>query len=241
VRSALADTYDALGAAEVRRGQKKVALNHFHKARALLVQVVQANPENVRYRTDLARTLNQLGQVLADEGRHDQALSVLRQTVEQRRWLLERDQQPRSQVRNLGFTLRALGDIELRRGQAQAAVRDWQEAIHLLESFTRAQPRNEWFQCDLSDTLMRVAPLYQAWKRWDQAQACYQQARGIRSRQLAINPAEPHVRGTLGEIYYRLALLHFARGQRHEEVRYYQKAQVTLARVAHQSPEFLIY
>jgi serine/threonine-protein kinase len=240
-RAALASTYHALGRAEALRGQKRLALANFQKARLLLEEVVQTNPENLHYRMDLARTLYRLGQTLANKGRHAEAVEALRFAVTQRWAILERSPEQVNCVRELAWAYLHLGDAEERRGRPHEALHLWDQAQRILEPFAATEPRNGWLQCDLSDTLMRRGCTYHAVHDLDRAQQCINQARFIRAKQVRINTKDPFVRGELGKIFYRLALLHFSKGQRQEEVRYYQKACTVLDGVVRQRPDLFTF
>jgi tetratricopeptide (TPR) repeat protein len=240
-RAALANTYYLLGTAEAMRGRTAPACRYLQMARAIFEEVLPANGENLQYRTDLAKTLKRLGYALALANLHDQAVTVFHQSLEQRRVILMYAPQLKGHVRELVWTRIYLGDSERKRGRPKAALRAWQEGERILERCAEAEPRNETHQCDISDILMRQGHLYRARKQFEKARACYQRARLIRSRQVDLVPKEPHIRGALGEIYYRLALVHGNLGQRQQELRYYQKAEGILAQVVKDRPDLLVY
>ena len=72
--------------AQTRREVEPVLIEAIELRRKL----VRDHPEHVGYVTDLGLTLGNLGSLLADQGRHDEALAALREAVEHHRVAWER-------------------------------------------------------------------------------------------------------------------------------------------------------
>jgi tetratricopeptide (TPR) repeat protein len=123
LRRLLAESYYHIGAESGALNRRREEAEAFGRARPLQEALVREEPNNLEYRADLGRTLNNLGFNLMVRGQLGQARAVVQQAVANSRFLLERGPEVRSSRSLLTTHYNLLAEIERRAG-LPAAGRD---------------------------------------------------------------------------------------------------------------------
>jgi tetratricopeptide (TPR) repeat protein/tRNA A-37 threonylcarbamoyl transferase component Bud32 len=184
-RDFLADEWCNVGFLLKQIGTVDEALACFEEARKLY-ELVRERPDGHDYKSDMARCLGSLGQMLVDERRPGEAEEAFRESLELRKEMVIAD--PSAANRDL------LADIMDRYGmfllsdrtaEAEAVFR---EGLELREIVAREQPGNPAYQTALAGTLHNHANAISKLGQREEAVEIYERAIGLERQALAADP-----------------------------------------------------
>ncbi|MFI5459133.1 MAG: protein kinase [Isosphaerales bacterium] len=122
-------------------GSTSEAYLQYQQAIALWESLVTSQPHNQSYQENLARTLNELGQVLMFlDGRADEALRILRRAQDLIESLASADPQSVSRRHELGLILQNIAQIERDQGQPEKAIESIQRSIAIESQLATEDP-----------------------------------------------------------------------------------------------------
>jgi serine/threonine-protein kinase len=236
VQNELALCYFHAGRLQLKRGQKKAGLQKLRLARSIHERVVQANPDNLHYRVDLAAALHQLGKALRDANQLD-ALAVLRQAVDHQFFAVTRAPLVTDYVPQLNEYQATLAAVLRAGGRPPEGLRVLMQSHVILEGLVHADPSDRRLQKELAASFYRLSGFCQASGDYDRAFRYCQQTRAIQNRLAYAHPKWTDIRCDEALTTFRLATLSFLRKRRLEELGYYRKSKTILARLVEIEPK----
>src|SRR5262249_4314909 len=148
------------GKLQTERNHLDQAVRFLRQARALQEDVVQANPDNLHYCTDLAATLHQLGKALARTGRLAPARTVLRPAIDHPALASARAPRVSSYRADLGTYHQALAEVLAREDRPDGWLRALNRSRALREELAEADPRSVRGQSELAVLYFSLAVLH---------------------------------------------------------------------------------
>jgi serine/threonine-protein kinase len=201
----------------------------------------KANPSFAWLWSEYAGTLGNYAVLLARQDRHAEALCWHLKVVDLREKLLawRSDDVPRRSA--LAGARHALG-IALRDvGQEEASRQAFAEALEARRQVAQANPAVIRYQVDYALSLSTVGEIYTREKKWKQALPCYQQARQILERQLALDPSSPGLRKLVAEAWFKVGVCYSALRMRPDETDALGRARKILEELVRSSPDHVEY
>jgi tetratricopeptide (TPR) repeat protein len=104
----------------------------------------------------LSVSLNKVGDVLAAQGKGDQALAVYQQSREIAQKLAQHDPTNTDWQRDLSVSLNKVGDVLTAQGKGDQALAVYQQSREIAQKLAQHDPTNSTWQGDLSEILERV-------------------------------------------------------------------------------------
>jgi len=207
---------------------KMIRLLEFYRNRA------ESSPE--AYQPDVATTLNNLGILHSDTGKHGDAEKEYGEALEIRRKLAEAS--PEAYLPDVAMTLGNLGNLHSATGKHGDAEKEYGEALEKYRQLAESSP--EAYQPDVATTLNNLGNLHQITGKHGEAEKEYGEALE-KYRQLAESSPEaylPDVAGTLNN----LGNLHQITDKHGEAEKEYGEALEIRRHLAETSPEaYLLY
>ena len=212
------------------------SLNDFEKAINLyemvlkeLRELAKQNPE--AYKPDVARTLNNLGNLLNNTNHLKQAQAYYEEALEIRRELAK--QNPEAYNPDVATTLNNLGNLLSDTNDFKQAQAYYEEALEIRRKLAEQNP--EAYKPDVAMTLNNLGTLFSDTNKLKQAQAYYEEALEIYRELAKQNPEayKPDVAMTLNN----LGALLYATNDLKQAQDYYEEALEIHRDLAKQNPE----
>ena len=212
------------------------SLNDFEKAINLyemvlkeLRELAKQNPE--AYNPDVARTLNNLGNLLNNTNHLKQAQAYYEEALEIRRELAK--QNPEAYNPDVATTLNNLGNLLSDTNDFKQAQAYYEEALEIRRKLAEQNP--EAYKPDVAMTLNNLGTLFSDTNKLKQAQAYYKEALEIHRELAEQNPEayKPDVAMTLNN----LGALLYATNDLKQAQDYYEEALEIRRELAEQNPE----
>jgi hypothetical protein len=171
----LAASYNNLGAlfAETRPEQ---AAEYYRKALEHQSQAAGLRPEELRYKSDLARTCENRGAALAHAGQLEEAAAAYARAVEIQTELAGAAPAQKAYRHDLAVSYNNLGLTQTKRRQTVAAEHSFRQAIALEESLVRQNPRDPALSSRLGGMYNNLGMVLQTLGRNSEAAQSYQRA-----------------------------------------------------------------
>ncbi len=179
-----ADGLARIGSIRRLLGEHRQAEESFRQSVALYRQLLQRDPESESIQGALAAVLNNLGVLLMDQGRHEEAASALREAIELAQAALGKaapEDKPRF-ARTLAATWNSLGSIYASAQQFEKALPAYQNAIRLAQQHVHAAPDPLAAQNELARYYLNYGNMLFHQKRYSEALEPIRQARQIRQQ-----------------------------------------------------------
>jgi tetratricopeptide (TPR) repeat protein len=146
-----------LGSAEFHSGDFPKAVEHYQRAHAIGSRLMAASPANPMAQRAVAEALAGMAQVYTRQGKIEQALGQLSESVTIRERLLrESPSQPLAKREAAAASL-AWGDALSAAGRRSEAISPYRRALTLAEELVRIDGRNRLYQRDLALSLERLS------------------------------------------------------------------------------------
>jgi eukaryotic-like serine/threonine-protein kinase len=232
----LAKTHVAMGFANTRLGRYADALRAYEQARALFEGIVQADPYDPAFPSDLAYTCMWLGQLYASGfSQPDQALA----SYERARALLQKLVRENPAVTEYAQRL-ALCSIQIgeqhKTGQPSEALRAYEEAGRILDQLAALNqtPEIQDLQAGCATNLGELQTQAGAGAA---ALASLQQARDVRERLVGLHPDDLECRNNLAVTLHHLGEAQWLLGRREEALACYRQATEQQHQALHLGPQ----
>ena len=202
---------------------KMIRLLEFYRNRA------ESSPE--AYQPDVATTLNNLGILHSDTGKHGDAEKEYGEALEIRRKLAESS--PEAYLPDVAMTLGNLGNLHSATGKHGDAEKEYGEALEKYRQLAESSP--EAYLPDVAGTLNNLGNLHQTTGKHGEAEKEYGEALEIRRHLAETSPEAylPYVARTLNN----LGVLHWNTGKHGDAEKEYGEALEIRRKLAEASPE----
>ena len=202
---------------------KMIRLLEFYRNRA------ESSPE--AYQPDVATTLNNLGILHSDTGKHGDAEKEYGEALEIRRKLAEAS--PETYLPDVAMTLGNLGNLHSATGKHGDAEKEYGEALEKYRQLAESSP--EAYLPDVAGTLNNLGNLHQITGKHGEAEKEYGEALEIRRHLAETSPEAylPYVARTLNN----LGVLHWNTGKHGDAEKEYGEALEIRRKLAEASPE----
>jgi serine/threonine protein kinase/tetratricopeptide (TPR) repeat protein len=150
VRLRVAEAYARSADAHAHDGRLGRAEADYSRAVAILESVAAAHPASAEYRCALSTTLNNLGNVLEDASRWDEAEHVLRRALQLHESLAAGSPRNREYRRQLAIRLNNLGAVLISRGARDEGQAAWRRALAIREGLLNGAPDDPNLKRDLA-------------------------------------------------------------------------------------------
>lgn len=149
--------YSNLGTILKEQGRAADAITQFEQAREVFARLVKAAPQEPARLLDLAQSYSWLSSSFADALRFTDALRARRQEIAIYRSMLAREPRNAVAAERLMFAQRFLADIEISRGELQAAAASISEANRMADTQLRLEPDNvDWQKAAAKSRLLQA-------------------------------------------------------------------------------------
>jgi tetratricopeptide (TPR) repeat protein len=187
-RTALAETYNNLGVLYIETGPLDRAFNFLRQARSLLVDLVDANPEDVGSRQRQALAHANLGLAHYREGNFDEAMKSYQRGLDLRETLAEAGRADPHRQDELATSLNNIALLEMDSGKLDDALRTYGRVIEIYQQLTDTDRANVAFQSRLAIAHYNSGLGLRDGRRFDDALREYAKARVIQRRLVEANP-----------------------------------------------------
>jgi eukaryotic-like serine/threonine-protein kinase len=174
----LAITKKKRGAIQLMNGDFAAALASVREARAMLVPMAKADPQDSMLQLDMMGLDYEEGRVLAAAGKYAAAVPLLQRAIEAFQDLHSRNQFPDFAAPALGSAYIWLGEAKAGEGDLHAALDHYAKASAALQT-SPGEPVADDTKCALAISYIKMGDLLATLRRWQQAAAAYQRASDI--------------------------------------------------------------
>lgn len=149
--------YSNLGTIFKEQGRAADAIAQFEQARNVFARLVMTAPQDPARLLDLAQSYSWLSSSFVDALRFADALRARRQEIAIYRSMLAREPRNAVAAERLMFAQRFLADIEISRGELQAAADSITEANRMADTQLRLEPDNvDWQKATTKSRLLQA-------------------------------------------------------------------------------------
>ncbi|KAF5412449.1 MAG: hypothetical protein C5S47_01350 [Candidatus Methanogasteraceae archaeon] len=200
----VAMTLNNLGALLSDMGRIDDARERYERALEMRERLLEGDPENVTYQSDVAGTLNNLGALLSRMGRIDDARERYEGALKMYERLLEGDSENTTYQSDVAGTLNNLGNLLSDMGRIDDARERYEGALKMYERLLEGDYENTTYQSYVAMTLNNLGNLLSGMGRIDDARERYEGALKMRERLLEGDPEnttyQSYVAGTLNNL-----------------------------------------
>ena len=158
---------------------------------AIRQRLVRDYPSVTEYQSDLAKSHNQIGNLLTDTGQPTEALKWFRRSLELRERLAADNPTVTIHQSELANASDNIGTLLKSIGQAREALELHSRALVIRERLAKDNRMNPTYQDDLGGTLRNVAELEMGEQHWREAQKLLERAIEKQQTALAAMPRHP--------------------------------------------------
>jgi serine/threonine-protein kinase len=209
----LAACYHQLGLLYRRTDQMDKAEADYGKAIAAWDALAQQQPDEDRYRAELARSRLGLGNVYEATRRLDRAADLYGQSLAARRDLHGRHPEVAAYQRDLAVSLSNLGVVHTDQGHRDKAEECFREALALRSDLVTTYPALSQYAHDLAQSQYNLGYWYGQGKQWDRAVESYRAAAALWERLTTEHPTVSVYQTLLAETYSALANVYRTTGK----------------------------
>ncbi|MBX7169186.1 MAG: toll/interleukin-1 receptor domain-containing protein, partial [Pirellulales bacterium] len=208
--------------AEFETGRLARAAGLFRRSHAVFEQLQRANPGSAAAARDVSVSLERLGGFYLARGQAgdaEEALRCFQQSLEIAEDLQRANPGSAAAARDVSVSLNKLGDFYLARGQAgdaEEALRCFQQSLELREQLQRANPGSAAAARDVSVSLNKLGGFYLARGQAgdaEEALRCFQQSLEIAEDLQRANPGSAAAARDVSVSLNKLGDFYLARGQ----------------------------
>jgi len=227
-RTMLGDVYAA-------RHETGPALAAYRAAQAELEALRSACPpeEQRALMRDLSVTLDRIGDILQDQGQHDEALVVYGQGLTIAEQLARADGHHNLDLyHDLSVSHERIGDLLEKRGDLAGAYRHFKKSLALTRALVKRTPENRMWTWDLSTSYERLADVLHAQGHRAQALRTYRRGLAIAEGLVAgSSMSEATFQRDLAVSYHKIGSLEAVRGNASEARELLEKGRAIIAQL----------
>lgn len=235
LQPAMADRHLSLGIALDDAGDYKRAIESDRKALEIQQQIAARHPEDRDALRRVGVILGELSDASADSGDPAAALEYARQSTDIARQIFASDSGNARSRREMWQAL--FRSARLLKSETEEALRDFHDAIGLMEGLAAADPNDVGHQRWLAVTYARFADLLAAVERRDEAQTYYQKAISIAQRLVTSDPDRVEAQRDLAQMYEGLGLLYKRMQQNDRALQFLNQATSLAESSANRDPQ----
>jgi serine/threonine-protein kinase len=235
-RFALSDTYNAIAAAQLERGDLPGALGDFEAARNLRAELVRENPEEPQYLRKLANSHNNVAVVQAHLGNRAAAIAEYQRANEARAELDRAHPGVTQFRRDLAQGYYNLGLFHLQNDEAEEALASYRRALGAFEALVELDDKSIAFRRELLLTQCAIAEAEATLERTGAALASFEAARQTAEAMVRANPLLLELRAAQGRVYLGLGRLKRSAGIHTEAVAWLEKSRAVHEQLLAEEP-----
>ena len=245
-----ANANSKLGALNEKLGNLKEALKWHARARDEWQERVAEQPTNREYARQLALSQNNLGYVIAEDGRPAEALALLSAACGSQMQLQAVNPDWTEIATDLGTTHGNLGLVLRQSGESEKAAKEFNEAIAILEPIAKSAPTDAVVLRSLAASYNNLASLEDAGKpplgkelrtKWQAAADAYKKAISIQRDLVKTDPLNRFHQSDLARTYNNLGDLATRSEDRKNAERCYADAIQLRENLVKSSPSVGVY
>jgi tetratricopeptide (TPR) repeat protein len=145
---------------------QKLRLNE--EVLAILRKLAAGDPQNKRYRANLATSRHAIGLLEMELGKLDEAAASLGQALAIREGLVNDDPKKAEYHADLAATHSALGSVAWRAGRHTAALRGWEKGLATFDAALRSEPKNAALLTQMAQQERHVGDAYARFGLYEQ-------------------------------------------------------------------------
>ena len=165
-------------------GRFPQAQNFYERSLLISQKLLENDPENVTYQSDVAMTLNNLGILLKNMGRIEEAKNRYEKALEMYEKLLKNDPENVTYQSDVGMTLNNLGTLLSDMGRIEEAKQRYEKALEMREKLLETDPENVAYQSCVAETLNGFGSLLANRREMGEAKKRHEQALKIQEKLL---------------------------------------------------------
>ncbi|MFO0808130.1 MAG: serine/threonine-protein kinase [Gemmataceae bacterium] len=223
-------------------GDPEGAATGFRRAIAEQKEVLLRASGDRKARFDLSRHAGNLGVVLLNEGRYDEAeryfLDALRSAQD---YLAGIAQPSASDRQHLAHTHHNAGVVYHSTDRADLARQHWQESRRIRQELAREFPFEPKYEDDLGGNAMAMGVLSFQTRRYDEAEVSFRDAQARYAKLLSQSPTAPAYRAEHGRATHSLARALSAQGKLDKADDVLRQGQEALEKLATDFPEVVAF
>src|SRR5665647_3180219 len=181
---------------------------YFYELSFLISQkLLETDPENVVYQSNVGETLNNLGTLLSAMGRIEEAKERYEKALEMRQKLLETNPENVAYQSDVGETLNNLGTLLSAMGRIEEAKERFEKALEIRQKLLETSPENVAYQSNVGSTLNNLGILLSDMGRIEEAKERYEKALEMRQKLLETDPENVVYQSKVGATFNNLGIL----------------------------------
>jgi tetratricopeptide (TPR) repeat protein len=200
------------------------ALRYAETSKAIMEDLVAADPSNMQLRRELSLSLNRVGEALLSTGRKQEALEAFRDSLAIRHELAKTGSlQAR---RDLALSQERVADALTGLGEADQAAVAYETALTIRQELVASNPTKSEWQLDLAVSHDKRGNLLDASGRINEALSEYAKALAIRSALVRRDPSNLPAQRDLSSSHIRIGGAFLKAGRKQEAARSFREALV---------------
>lgn len=241
LKGELATAYLRVGLITAMIGSKTEALAAHQRARALLQELVQAQPTEVRWQLELAVCYGSLGDVSSKLGNHKEALRFFEQGRDRREHLTGPPPDVARWRRDLAASYCNIGIALRMTNRPREALGALEQARRLQGQLVADHAAVPRYRQDLAVTYSAIGSVRHALGQWEDARQSYEEACALREQLARQHPAEVEYQVELAAVRQNLGVLLAGGGKFAETVTVQQQAAAELETIVRANPTVIPY
>jgi len=137
-------------------------------------------------------TLNDLGDVLAAQGKLQEALEVYEQGLAIKKSLTDQDKSDQGRLRDFAQSFENVGDVLVAQGKLQEALETYEQQLTIAQRLSEQSPSNNGLKQNLADSYINVGDVLRKQGKLQDAMGAYQQSLAIAKSLTERDKSNPH-------------------------------------------------
>ncbi|MHB8100775.1 MAG: tetratricopeptide repeat protein [Methanosarcina sp.] len=204
-------------------------------------KLLEKDPKNTEYQSEVAMTLNNLSILLSNMGRIEEAKERYEKALEMKQKLLNNDPENVVYQSSVAMTLNNLGNLLSDMGRIDDAKERYEKALEMRQKLLETDPENVAYQSDVGGTLNNLGLLLSNMGRIDDAKGRYEKALEMYEKLLETDPENMTYQSNVGTTLNNLGLLLSDMGRIDDAKERYEKALEMYEKLLETDPENVAY
>jgi tetratricopeptide (TPR) repeat protein len=204
-------------------GDTPGALTAAQRAREIIEALLQTDPSNTGWRSDLSVSLNDLGLAQMTAGNRAEALAAYQKGLAIAQQLADSDERNAEWQSNLAVSLERIGDVLAAAGDREDALVSYQKGLDIRQKLADRDKGNTGRQRELGVGFEKVGDALTAAGQREEALVAYQKSLAIAQQVTDSDKGDAGWQRDLGVGFLKIGDMLAAAGQREEALAAYQK------------------